>query len=336
MNSSLFRKALIFGIIAIFFGMAVVPATTSYSKDRDVKVANITLVSQDTQFVPSSTGGEIVGPFYFAKISANFSTRCGRVQKSGLSIAFEFGPYGIGYVNLRPFCRWNDPIIDYSNCTGYPASHSFLIGANWFLGKVKYHDDRVLVNGFCFGIIMFRDYWYMRPNLTLCSVDDAYVDINQSDQNFGAAEVLEVTDYNGNETNRTYIKFDVSNIPDDVTVHYALLQLYCCGEDDFSEPYVGAYRVNTSWDEDTITWNDQPEFSSICEHNFPLQSIPGYWTEAPTWDITELVRGWKSGNVPNNGVVIKYCNPCQNDITRRIFRSKEYVEYEPRLIISYY
>jgi len=185
-------------------------------------------------------------------------------------------------------------------------------------------------------MMMFIDFYYMIPDVTLIPVDDTYVDAYYPDQNFGAAEVLEVTDNNGIETARTYLKFNVFSIPSNVKIHYALLQFYYCDSEGGGEPEVGVYQVNTSWDEDTITWVKQPEFSPIYEHYNLLSQYDPLLTEY--WDLTELVRGWKSGSIPNNGVVVKFCNPCQSDITQRVFRSKEWdIENEkPRLIITYY
>jgi len=56
------------------------------------------------------------------------------------------------------------------------------------------------------------------------------------------------------------------------------------------------------------------------------------------WDVTDLVRGWNSGSIPNNGVVFRFCQPCENEVTRRIFQSKEGIveDFRPVLTITYY
>lgn len=333
----MFKKSLVFIIIGLLIGILIVPTSISYSKTGDLDYNNINFNQPNLQSNTSSTGGLIVGPFLIAKISANFSKDVGWVKREGRFIAFEFGPYGIGYVNLRPLGLWDeDPYHLYSNTTGETVSHRFWVGAYWFFGTVKYVDDRILINGWCFRIIMFVDFFVMEPDLTINPVDDAYVDAYHPDQNFGDSEVLEVSDHNGTETGRTYVKFDLSSIPDEVTIHYALIQFYYCDSKGGGEPKVGVYQVNTNWDEDLITWDDQPEFSQTCEHYILLSQYDPWRTEH--LDITDLVRGWKSGSIPNNGVVVKFCQPCENDITRRIFRSKEWnVENErPVLKITYY
>jgi hypothetical protein len=183
---------------------------------------------------------------------------------------------------------------------------------------------------------MFIDFYVLEPDLTINPVEDAYVDSYQPDQNFGEAEILEVNDHNGIETARTYVKFDLSSIPDDVKIHFALIQFYYCDSKGGDEPKIGAYQINSIWDENSITWDKQPKFSPICEHYILLSQYDPMFSEY--LDITDLVRGWKSGSIPNNGVVVKFCEPCNIDITRRIFRSKEWIveNEKPALIISYY
>ena len=110
----------------------IIPTTISISKTEDINI-NTKYIQPDKQYNSSSTGGLIVGPFFFAKISANFSSEVGRIRREGRFIAFEFGPYGIGYINLRPLSLWKeDPYHLYTNTTGGPVSHRFWVGSNWF------------------------------------------------------------------------------------------------------------------------------------------------------------------------------------------------------------
>jgi hypothetical protein len=319
----------------LFIGLLFTPTSLSKPKIKDID--NIkSFIQPDPQYDPSSLGGLIVGPFFLAKISVNFSTDIGVIRREGRFLAFQFGPYGIGNIKMRPLSRWDKPYDLYTNTTGEPTSHRFWVGTNWFFGTVKYVDDRILVNGWCFNVVMLIDFYYMVPDLTLNPVDDTYVDMYQPDQNFGEAETLEVNDNNGTETARTYFKFNISSIPDNVKIHYALIRLYFCDSEGGGEPRMGIYQVNNSWNENTITWDSQPEFSPTCEYYNLISQYDPMWTQY--WDVTDLVRDWKSGKIPNNGVVLRFCQPCENDITRRIFRSKEWsVELEkPVLTILYY
>jgi hypothetical protein len=336
MQNKMFKKSLILITIALIIAISTFPSTTSYPKTKEENADNINFLSQYQQHGTSTNGGLLVGPYLIAKISVNFSQDVGWVHRSGRLLVFSFGPYGIGCLKLRPLSEWNDPFILYSNATGEPVSHGFWVAANWFFGKIKYSNDRILIDGWCIRIITFVDIWVMTPNATLYPVDDAYVDADQPDQNFGTAETLKITEQNETETARTYVKFNLSSIPNDVKIHFALLQFYYTDSTGWGEPKVGAYQINSSWEENNITWNNQPESSPICEHHILLSQYDPWHTEY--WDLTRLVRGWKSGSIPNNGVVIKFCNPCPGDIMQRVFRSKEWnVENEkPTLIISYY
>ena len=82
----------------------------------------------------------------------------------------------------------------------------------------------------------------------------------------------------------SFLKFDISKIPTDITVKSATLKLY-------------AYYVHTpatitvhrcsdnSWSEDTITWNNAPSYTTDSEDSKYINS-DDKWLE---WDVTDYL-----------------------------------------------
>jgi len=340
------KKILIIIVIVLFFiGIAVNPSTANTEKistkieeiqettyNSGISIKNI-FTTDLKDFNPSSPKGVVLGPMIIRRISANFSKGFGSVSKKDRSIIFGFGPYGDGKVSLGLFGLSG---TFYSGHTGGKIGLAIYVQAKWFFGTVEYVNDRILIDGWGINLLIILDYLVIRENLVLITSDDAYVNKLNPTQNYGKKEVLEVTDLNGSETSRSYLKFDLSSIPSDATIFYALLGFYYSGYEGSSEPKLGLSRVNTSWSEETITWDNQPDFSLVYDYSFPIppsDPIPIGWL-----DITDLAKAWFNGDIPNNGLILKFCNHCQGDITKRLFRSKEWnIEQEkPTLIIAYY
>jgi hypothetical protein len=89
--------------------------------------------------------------------------------------------------------------------------------------------------------------------------------------------------------------------------------------------------INTSWDENTVTFNTQPDYDES-------QSITGTWPESETWcsvNVLPYVSAWVEDAHPNQGI---YCfcegttGPCVPG-----FRSSNYPDetLRPRLVIEY-
>ena len=109
----------------------------------------------------------------------------------------------------------------------------------------------------------------------------------------------------GGEVSRSLIMFDVSTIPVKL-VEQATLQLYFfdyCGWIDATYTPVTAYRITESWVENTVTWNNQPQYAE----SYDTISIPIGKVYTDNWyelDITGLVNAWLQG-VPNYGVMLR-------------------------------
>jgi len=107
------------------------------------------------------------------------------------------------------------------------------------------------------------------------------------------------------KTVRSYLQFDLSTIPPEIVVTDAILWLYqfiSAGSGDFS---IGLYRVTGEWEEETLTWNNQPDSSFEVEDTLIIPySIYGW----RYWHISNLVQGWLEGARENYGMLLKAVN----------------------------
>ncbi len=99
-----------------------------------------------------------------------------------------------------------------------------------------------------------------------------------------------------------YIKFaNISgigspNIPSNSIINSATMWLYTrAGESQT----ITFYTPSSPWDENTLNWNNKPSLDT------PYASVKqdgstAHWT---TVDVTDIVRKWNDGTVPNNGLV---------------------------------
>ena len=97
----------------------------------------------------------------------------------------------------------------------------------------------------------------------------------------------------------------------------------------------GLYPVTSNWEEDKITWNNQPT-NSLDSIALPtLYDTTGTWV---TCHIEDSVKGWLNGSITNYGLLIKATNESSED-TGAAFASSDYVDdttKHPILEIDYY
>ncbi len=146
--------------------------------------------------------------------------------------------------------------------------------------------------------------------------DDATVNHNRLDDNFGDTDYLAVRGNAGGTGRNSFLKFTVSDI--NGTITSAKLKVYS----DTVTTSIDAKAVSdTSWTEGTITWNDQPAAGEIVDTQTPSASS---WVE---FDVTNHVTG--------NGTY-SFCLQCSTnaDTPGQWFDSKEGT-YAPVLDVTY-
>ncbi|OGD74458.1 MAG: hypothetical protein A2Y64_01705 [Candidatus Coatesbacteria bacterium RBG_13_66_14] len=108
----------------------------------------------------------------------------------------------------------------------------------------------------------------------------------------------------------------------------ALLEVYECiiGASGLT---FGAYKILEDWDEATVTWGTQPQWSYTYEDYIVTDSSPGWWE----FDISELCREWVYGT-DNYGVSIYYQG---SGCSFPYVYSSDYsgTSYRPKLTVDY-
>lgn len=127
--------------------------------------------------------------------------------------------------------------------------------------------------------------------VTIYPSDDAYIDSNVPDDNFGSTTYLSVGHGIFDEAvTRSYLMFNLSSIPANKTVISARLRLDP-GYVSIPSPQVGAhYLASDAWDETTITWNNAPTgFNPTATDTITVNITESFWTV--TEDVDDTYRG---------------------------------------------
>ena len=116
----------------------------------------------------------------------------------------------------------------------------------------------------------------------------------------GSMYVGKITGYGQTES---YVKFDLPTLGVADKVVNAVVGVYLIDCDEGLQ--VNAKRLLQSWDNDVVTWNNRPTNNTAWQ-NLPIidysvldDGEPQRWVN---FEITELVRGWYSGEYANYGI----------------------------------
>ncbi len=136
---------------------------------------------------------------------------------------------------------------------------------------------------------------------------------------------------------RPLFKFNLRGVPARAQVLYARLSL-------FGNPYpVSALhsganksylrKVTSPWDHNTVTWETQPDFSTVNQVELPESTSP--MQDYPDIDVTELVKDMLRDSTTNFGFVIM--NRFENIYRSMNFASSDCIDpnKRPLLVISY-
>lgn len=219
-----------------------------------------------------------------------------------------YGGYAIGTLNPEPFAyesafsvKWaiedqinGDPLLNFDPDVGPVEAPVMLWGPYlWADGLTPRADGLIwditdfegdgthpspsgeqkvgdLLSGFFGTDPTAGPWWDPRPGVTLVSVDanaDATVDSAAPNTNFGSQTQLTVV--SAASTRRTFIRFDVSSV--DRPVRYAKLSLRIVQSGGNPVSLV----TDSSWNENTITWNNAPAIDGGLVVNVPRSSRDG-------------------------------------------------------------
>jgi len=179
---------------------------------------------------------------------------------------------------------------------------------------------------------------------------DSYSWQSVPNANNGRSDNFEITSYDKLPFNmRGWIEFNVSRIPTDAWILSSVFQLRiwhktlndtAMGTGDTTGRTYGVYRLTQPWAELNVNWANQPNYT---EFHSSISTVPpgqGGWYGPllwMDWDVTDIVKDWRSG-APNYGLVVR---DTQEDAS--IFYSTQFfthdqvpnADYYPRLLVTY-
>lgn len=129
---------------------------------------------------------------------------------------------------------------------------------------------------------------------------------------------------------RGYLAFETPFVPAGEEVLSAVLRVYHNASYDVPDSFdtVSAHAVTGPWEESSIMWKNAPapgaSFGSV-----EVAYTPYAWYEI---DVTELVRAWAAGDVPNYGIVLLGEEAAGADASWRSFYTREGA-HAPELVI---
>lgn len=132
---------------------------------------------------------------------------------------------------------------------------------------------------------------------------------------------------------RSLLRFDITSLPSNAVIQSATLRVYYMGYRDYPNRVntITAYRINGSWTELGVTWNNKPgpgaAYGSV---DIPANTNWG-WREL---DMQALVQGWVNGSIANQGVMLRGPEVSGADSSYRMFSTRE-GPYSPQLLINY-
>jgi len=156
---------------------------------------------------------------------------------------------------------------------------------------------------------------------------DTYIRQYYPTSNYGDSTSMSVVSH-ANDNERSLVEFDISSIPGNAQVTSAILKLYVSASPDGSNRTYRIYRITSSWEEMSVTWNTQPSYSSDYVDQTIAHDTVDYWWSPEVTSIFQLDN--------TIGFMIKDANEDSGSEIKGRFRTKEYDGYDPQLEVTYF
>ncbi len=126
--------------------------------------------------------------------------------------------------------------------------------------------------------------------------DTSVVNGSNADTNFDGmgALVTGVVDMGEALAARTWLKFNLANLPLELSISRATVSIFLFSEYTLDDKPFGIYHCSDdTWDVGSITWNNQPTFSTAPSDVIDSPANPDMFVAQSwyTWDVTSDVRG---------------------------------------------
>ena len=175
------------------------------------------------------------------------------------------------------------------------------------------------------------------PTYTICGefvTADSYVSSVDANVNFYLSDYLRMGKDDDYGIRRTYIRFD--NLPSILSTNLTSacinIRLYSSSG---SLSTIRASTITSSWDSDSITWNNTPSISNMYLSGY---LAPDTWHDTTNWytlDVTTIVGRWLGGLQTNYGV--KISDDVENSTSHwsTFYSSDSGYPNRPELMINY-
>ncbi|MEO6130907.1 MAG: DNRLRE domain-containing protein, partial [Saprospiraceae bacterium] len=136
---------------------------------------------------------------------------------------------------------------------------------------------------------------------------------------------------------RSLLQFDMTSIPANSEVVYAYLSLYSpdAPTTEFHSGSNSAYlqRITQSWNESTVTWNNQPSTTSLHQVTLPASSSD--YQDYLNINVTALVDDMVAD--PNSGYGFLLRQVTEDGLRRLSFAAGDYpnIQKQPKLEVCY-
>ena len=166
--------------------------------------------------------------------------------------------------------------------------------------------------------------------------------------NNGGSDNFEITSWHNGHNMRGWIQFNVSSIPQTALITSATLRLRLwvktTNGSQLGDPtgrLYGVYALTGPWQDEGINWVNQPNWTNQDSATSPVPPGQGGWYGPflyMDWDVTGMVRDWRSGAMPNYGAVVKDTQENASLLYSTQFFTIHQTPnqtYYPRLIVKY-
>ncbi|MCX6750096.1 MAG: DNRLRE domain-containing protein, partial [Candidatus Pacearchaeota archaeon] len=138
---------------------------------------------------------------------------------------------------------------------------------------------------------------------------DAYINGGAKNTNYGSETTIDVN-YATNNRYRGLIEFDLSEVDSAANIANASLTLYLSTKGIGTNIPINMQRINNSWTEGKVTWNNRSENQTWDSEGGDFDSF--IWATKTvstegifyTWDITQLVQNWVNETYENYGIIL--------------------------------
>jgi hypothetical protein len=136
----------------------------------------------------------------------------------------------------------------------------------------------------------------------LYPTDDAYTASTAPNANTGSRAVMGVRGNGASAEWNMFLKWDLSQIPEGVTIDEATMYLYQYKSTGGNVSSATMHACDADWNENTVTWNNQPSTTGSNLHTWNMTPT-GYINDGG--DIYTTFSNWYTGAANNYGITIR-------------------------------